>query len=333
MKLSTAIRSYQASVRRQARELEREQRAAIRQHKRLLKEQMIAEAEAAVEDYENYINILNSVHKHCSEEIEWQSLAEETEPLKPKPQYKWSKSAEKELKAFKPSFFDKIFNLSTKKIKSLQDKFLKAKEKDNQINSEKLNSYKEEFREWKETSELAKSVLNKDINSYKSAFDLFSPFDELTTIGSTISIEFEKDFAKAYLEVNDDEVIPKYSLKQNANGKLSKKELPKSKFNEFYQDYICSCAIRVCRELFSMLPISYVILNAESKLLNSSTGLLEDKIILSVIIPRSTLNTLNIEHIDPSDSMENFVHNMKFSKLKGFSSVHEVDYKDIVKVK
>lgn len=330
MKLSTAIRSYQAAARRNARESERQHKAAIRQHKQLLKEQMIAEAEEAVEEYNNYIDILNSVHKHCSEEIQWQNVVNETEPTKPTPHFKWSKSAEKELKSYTPNFIERLFGLSSKKIKFLQEKLLQAKEKDKQINIKKLNDFKEDYASWQESSSLANNIINKDVKSYKEAIELFNPFEELNAIGSTISIDFHKDYVKATLKVNDEEVIPKYTLKQNANGKLSKKELPKSKFNEFYQDYVCSCAIRVCREINSILPIKYIVLNATGQLLNTATGFLEERIILSIVSPAETISKINFEYIDPSDSMENFVHNMKFSKLKGFSPVEEISYQSII---
>ncbi|MCA9957335.1 MAG: hypothetical protein KC434_21550, partial [Anaerolineales bacterium] len=50
-------------------------------------------------------------------------------------------------------------------------------------------------------------------------------------------------------------------------------------------------------------------------------GLLEETPILSVAIPRETSKGLNFDAVDPSDSMVNFVHNMKFQKTKGFQSV------------
>lgn len=67
---------------------------------------------------------------------------------------------------------------------------------------------------------------------------------------------------------------------------------------------------------------------AVSELLNPKTGHIEEQPILSVAIPRSTLDRLNFEMIDPSDSMENFVHNMNFSKTKGFSAVERIRASD-----
>jgi len=53
-----------------------------------------------------------------------------------------------------------------------------------------------------------------------------------------------------------------------------------------------------------------------SEIVNTKTGHLEEQPILSVIFPPQTIERLNLETIDPSDSMLNFVHNIKFTKTK-----------------
>ena len=95
----------------------------------------------------------------------------------------------------------------------------------------------------------------------------------------------------------------------------------KGKFNELYQDYICSCVLRVARELFALLPIENVFVTAIGELLNKQSGHIEEQPILSVNIPKNSLDKLNLGLIDPSDSMRNFVHNMDFKKTTGFNAV------------
>lgn len=101
--------------------------------------------------------------------------------------------------------------------------------------------------------------------------------------------------------------------------------MSKSKFNELYQDHICSSVIRIARELFAHLPLEFVRINAMAEVLNSATGHIENQPILSAILPPETINKLNLETIDPSDSMKNFAHNMKFSKTKGFDVIKKVE--------
>ncbi|MGL5262120.1 MAG: hypothetical protein ACRC9P_07035, partial [Bacteroides sp.] len=68
-------------------------------------------------------------------------------------------------------------------------------------------------------------------------------------------------------------------------------KLPKTQFNELYQDHVYSAILRVARETFSYFPIKFVRVNAMSMLLNSSTGHLEEQAIVSVIIhPKRWLN-------------------------------------------
>jgi len=73
-----------------------------------------------------------------------------------------------------------------------------------------------------------------------------------------------------------------------------------------------------------LLPVEMVIVNAVGDILNTETGHTEERPILSVAIPRDTLIKLNFDQIDPSDSMGNFVHNMKFRKTQGFDAVEAI---------
>jgi hypothetical protein len=83
--------------------------------------------------------------------------------------------------------------------------------------------------------------------------------------------------------------------------------------------------LRVARELFALLPTEMVVVTATADLLKTSTGHIEAQPILSVAIPRATLESLNTDSLDSSDSMNNFVHNMKFLKTKGFRVVEKIE--------
>jgi hypothetical protein len=56
-------------------------------------------------------------------------------------------------------------------------------------------------------------------------------------------------------------------------------------------------------------------------MLNSQTGYVEPVPILSAAIARNTLSRLNLDQIDPSNAMKNFVHNMAFKPRNGFFPV------------
>ncbi|MFT2158208.1 hypothetical protein [Pseudomonas putida] len=77
----------------------------------------------------------------------------------------------------------------------------------------------------------------------------------------------------------------------------------------------------------TILPDDLGIVTALDNVLNSSTGHVEELPILSAAFSRITLNSLNLDAIDPSDAMKNFVCSMSFKKTQGFSAVAALDAK------
>lgn len=319
--LNGFIRSYQASVRRSKREQQREAREAAKRYKEQLKQESIENAAEAVSAYDNYIELLQSVHKNFTGDVDWVASENEPEPEKPVRKSINETEARERLESYKPSMSDKLFGRTSKKIEELE----LAVEEGQKMDEEEFNSLQEEHEDWKHFQNIIIGVKNRDPESFISTLEYFSPFSDIVELGTGIKFNIDKNKADINLYINNKELIPNYELKQTATGKLSKKNMTKSKHNELYQDYVCSLVIRVAREFFAHVPFNQVRVNAIAKILNSSTGHLEDKPILSTIMVSETINSLNLETIDPSDSMENFVHNMKFSKVKGFSPISIVE--------
>ena len=100
--------------------------------------------------------------------------------------------------------------------------------------------------------------------------------------------------------------------------------------NELFQDYVCSCVLRVANELFALLPIDATIVTAEDSLLDTTTGHLVPTPIVSAYIPRETFEGMNLDLLDPSDSMANFIHRMSFKKTKGFEGIQRLESENVV---
>src|SRR5690606_36573018 len=119
-------------------------------------------------------------------------------------------------------------------------------------------------------------------------------------------------------------------LKLTSTGKLSRKNMAKGNFYELYQDHICSVVLRISREVFAYLPVDFAIINAKAEMVDLQSGHLEKKIILSVKIMPETIQRLNLDMIDPSDSMRNFVHNMNLKKLRVLMKLIEFHKKTLL---
>ncbi|MBX3049617.1 MAG: hypothetical protein KIT46_11310 [Anaerolineales bacterium] len=302
--------------------MEREQRRRQRELERQRKEAEwlteLARAELEVAEYENYIELLQTLHKECSESVDWEKI-EADPPAKPVSSSQFAELAEAELKNYKPSFFDRILRRTEKKVHQLEKQILEASEKDREAFTLAEQGYKEKILEWK----LAKGVLKKEKSKMQSAFKLFpSAFSELEGLGSRVELSvLSRDSVQVNLYVRTSDIVPKEKKSLLKSGKLSTRPLPLSIRNQVYQDYVCSASLRVVREVLAIVPVAAVLLTVYCKLLNTKTGHLEDQPILSSLLPRQTMETLNFEMLDPSDAFENFTHQVNFKKLGGFSPI------------
>jgi len=324
--LKGAMRSYGATIRRIEREQQRSAKLAAKIYKEQQKQKDLQNAAQAVQNWSNYIDVLQSVHKNTSEPINWDEIKSLSRPIEPNMVDWREKSAQFNLTNYRPSFWDKLFRSTPNKIRKLQMLLQDAKNADHRESEFIKKQHAQELDDWLTLQDISKGIEVRNIDSYKNALELFDPFSDIDELGNHLSFSFSKNYVDVDMHVNSEEIIPDHELKLTATGKLSQKNIPKSRFNELYQDHVCSSVLRIARETFSYLPVEYVRVNAIGMLLNSKTGHLEDKPILSVIITKTTVNLLNLDTIDPSDSMNNFVHNMNFSKANGFGGVDKVEF-------
>lgn len=324
------LRSIQAAQRRAEREAQRRRRELERQRKQLGKMQELERAAFEFQEHENYIALLLSVHKESSEVWDWEAIYSSEPPAKPTQSHDHEKSAWAKYAGFKPGVFDKLLERTEAKRDKLLDTVEEARRTDEREYQEALQAYEQEYSDWETTRELAGKILAGDPETYLDAIRQTDPFSDISELGSSIGFRAENGrLVEATLHVNSEQVVPSEAKSLLKSGKLSVKSMPKGRFYELYQDYVCGCVLRVARELFALLPIEMVMVNAMGSLLNTQTGYMEEKPILSVAIPRKTLEGLNIDMLDPSDSMSNFVHRMAFKKTKGFGTVEALTPSDL----
>lgn len=318
------IRSYSATVKRSERNQQRRNREATTKFKEQQKQLEFQNVAQAVSELNDYVQILKSVHKEASEKIDWIKIKNEPKPIEPAYINSNEFDAKQRLILFKPNIFDKIFSSTNKKIKNLENQILVAKIKDENKHQIVIKEFKKNLLDWEELQKIALGVEQKQTEAYLNAIKYFEPFSEISELGSEIKFKFEENHIEIDINTNNIDVIPDYELKQTSTGKLSRKNMSKTNYYELYQDHICSVVLRISREVFAYLPIDYAIINALSEMVDLQTGHLENKVILSVKIIPETIEKLNLEMIDPSDSMRNFIHNMNFKKTLGFQEVKKV---------
>jgi len=325
MGYKSAIRSFGATVKRIERESIRQQKELEKRRKQYEKMQELEKAQYEVEVYENTIARMTTLHKDCSSKINWELVLKAEEPPKPIRINDQEKNARIVFNSYHPSFFDKLFGRVEKKKKLLEDKINIAIRNETDNFQTEINEYNQNLNEYNDDHEIAKMVIDKNVEGYKRAIEKMNVFSEISGIGSSLTFTFISDSKiKVELYIHDGTAIPRQTKSLLKSGKISVKDMPIGKYNELYQDYVCSAALRVARELFSLLPVEEVLLNAVGTLLNQVNGKMENQIILSVLFVGNTMESLNYELIDPSDSMQNFKHNMGFKKNAGMQIVEEI---------
>jgi len=308
------VRSVTAAMRAAEKEAERRRKQA-------LKEQKINEAADAVADWQQYIDELVSIHADLVDPIDWHRVANQAKPQEPHLQRTHQEAARQALDEFKPSFVD-IFRGGSEKLRGkLEDELARACQLDEAEYEEAKARYADELAEWESDTRLARRLIQGEQSAIEEVLNEFHSFSDEELIGLSINFSFCEGFVHAQPQVHSEDIVPNVRRKQLASGKLSETRMPVGQFNELYQDYVASVALKVAGDVFRIIPIDEVYVTCMAQMLNSQTGYQELTPIVSVQFVRETIEGLNIARVDPSDSLSNFNHVMNFKKTQGFSPI------------
>lgn len=297
------------------------ERDSQRRHKQFLKEQHAADAADAVSDWRDYIHDLVSIHTSIADDIDWHSVARRLKPPKPVPTNSLELQAREKLECFSPSKMDFLKGGSDKRRQRLVDVIAQAIIDDSSRSSRASSDYEEAFADWKADKELAERLIAGEAAAKRDVIAEMQSLASEDLIGKSIAFRCSDDFVHAIPSVHADDVVPNFRRKQLQSGRLSETKMPVGQFYELYQDYVSSVALRVAGDIFGMLPVEEAYVTCISTMLNTANGHQEPTPILSIHFVRETFRQLNLRQIDPSDSLSNFNHEMKFRKTKGFERI------------
>ncbi|WML54340.1 DUF4236 domain-containing protein [Neobacillus sp. PS3-12] len=280
---------------------------------------------AKLEDYQgnqhemdlfyNQIELLTSIHKERDDSVNWEQIKNSPHPFGKSPIGPLEKEAIRRFEEFKPGFFVWLFNQEERSLEKLK----KA------IEEAHLQDLKN-LEEWRELVTFAKKVLDGETDTYFKIIKEMEPLADLSEFGSGFELSTDNpSYIEVEFDAHSEKMIPPKEKSLTQTGKISVKDWTKTKYYDLQQDFICSCVIRIARDMFSLLPVKEVYVHAFEDLFSSQTGNTTRKCILSVRFKRQVIESLNMELIDCSDSMANFQHNMDFKKTKGFLPVQKLE--------
>lgn len=270
------------------------------------------------------------MHHDAAPVIDWQQIADSAPPREPKLRDTREAAAQDAWTNYRPSMMDKVLGRAERRKEELFEAISVAQGEDRAAFEHATRQYEDAYVEWEVDRQFARRVLDGNADAWLEVVQDLNPFEEIAQVGSQVSVSVATNgVVAATLRVRGDSTIPSEKKTLLQSGKLSVKKMPQGEFNELYQDSVCSAALRVANDLFSLLPAEMVIVTAVDHLLNTGSGHMEEQPVLSVAIPRRTLDRLNLPLVDPSDSMSNFVHRMDFKRTKGFTPVDRLKPEDL----
>ncbi|WP_197076535.1 DUF4236 domain-containing protein [Domibacillus indicus] len=242
---SSSKRNYKSAAHQQRQQL-------LRQQKEMVKQEELQQAKYEVEMYENQIDVIHSIHKECDDFFDWKEISQSSHPYDHNEIGEHEKEAQQKLEQFTPSFMQKILKSADKEKQKLEDDVTAARDQDSL-----------EYKELQRTIEIARKILSEDVDTYFQVIEELSPLDDLLEFGSGFEF-FIEDPKTLEVEFNvlSKNVIPTHIKSLTKTGKLSVKEMPKTKYFDITQDYVCSCAIRIARDMFAILPFETVVVHA-----------------------------------------------------------------------
>lgn len=270
-----------------------------------------------VEDFNNFIYNITSFHKQCDYDFDWERIENDLPPFNLNEKGPNELQAIKKLNDYKPNILEKIFkNKQKKKTQKLKDNINTAKSEDKVL-----------YNKWEKQNELAKSILEGDLNSYSYILEDIKFSNNLA--GFIPSFVFKTSNSKSIIieyDLNIENIVPKQYKTLTKTEKLSIRNYTKTDYYKIVQQYVSSFTIRIARNMFGLLPVETVVINTQTNVLDTEVGNIKNITILSIIMDRNTLNKLNFNLIDPFDALNNFKHNVRFLKTKGFQEVEKIEY-------
>ena len=157
---------------------------------------------------------------------------------------------------------------------------------------------------WAYYHSMAPAVLEGDIDTYLEVIDDVRPLDDLLDYGG--QFQFGTDRA-SLMEVE-------YQVNEETL-ETQRREKNVIQYYDLLQDFVCSAAIRIARDMFALLPVGEVVVHA----------VLGEDTILSACFDRPTMDKIKFGYVDPSDVMGRFEHHMDFMAGRGFQPVERID--------
>lgn len=309
------------AVREQQREIVASQRSTRAQQRDA--ELRVKYAQLAI--YEDYVGALTDLHRDTEAEIQWDAVLRSPVPATPARPGRHEAGVRAAFEARQFGLIDKLFGRRRQAEREMEAVAKVARQHDDAEYATIMDAHHAVV----ERDGVLRSVAARWVNGpipeeFEAVLVALKVFAPAGLFGGRAFVEeATHDYVKAWIALppGDSPVIPSEEWSLTSTGKPTSRAMSASKKWDLYQDFVASVALRTAADMLATLPVQRVIINVGVDHLDTSTGHRGVVTYLALGVPRSTLMSINLSNVDPSDALKNFPHRMKFKKSTGFQPV------------
>jgi hypothetical protein len=276
--------------------------------------------------YQSYVALMVTIHQDCGLPVDWAAKAVAPEPPVVAPTQRRETAARQALDAHRPSIFSRLLGRAEKKAQLLRYALDEARRNDVRENEQAAADYKKRCELWALEKSTAAGVLAKNPDVYRGALDLANPFIELKEFRMRISLpSVAADAVTVECLIEDLELVPNSFLEMMPSGYVNSTAIELDLYWGLHRKFACSCALRVAREVFNLLPVDKVIVNIKDNKFDLETSIISYPIIFSVQFVRDLIVNVDFSDLDATYAVKAFDHRMTFNPTKGFKPVEPIE--------
>ncbi|OZB90615.1 hypothetical protein CJP46_32845 [Paenibacillus sp. XY044] len=263
--------------------------------------------------YDNQLEWIATIHQMHGEPVFWDIIAAMAPPFPRGEEGPKEKLAAHNLAAFQPTRIQKLLKQDAMIREELERQVQLAREED-----------RKDYLQWKAANDFAHDILDGNRTAYLRVLEEMAPLQELAMLGSGLEFSVRSSSeVEVELDVNSQQVIPR-EAKVRTEGGVASLELSAPERNDLELDYICGSVLRIAGELFALLPLDTVVVQARDTKMNGKTGQEEYLTVLSIRIDRKFIAGHHTGRERSLEVLTHCPHRIAYDPGTGFEPVDEL---------
>jgi hypothetical protein len=246
--------------------------------------------------------LLVNVSADGGEPWDWHRISSTPPPLEPARTSEYETAARAVLRKFRPGLVARITGAAKRRRAELERAVLQAANADVLRYSAAVAAHRAAHHEWSIAMSLAPGVLRLDETACRAALRFAMAYRDLSEMNVDVFLDSVSDgVATLTCAIDDPDHFPLAARTRASSSRIPIDLGP----TPLADDHICSLAIRIARETFSILPIAVAVVSVTTQRRDPVTGQFVIDTLLGTRFSLQTMSKLHGHGLAPSQPMPN----------------------------